>query len=67
MKTVKELIEELQKLDSTKIVVLQGCDCEGQWNGHIEDGITHPIIRDEYGITSDIEYSVQAVILGRDR
>ena len=34
--TVKDLIERLSVLPPDGIVVLEGCDCEGEWNGAIE-------------------------------
>lgn len=31
--TVKELISELEKIDSSSIVLLEGCDCIGNASG----------------------------------
>lgn len=55
MKTVKELIEVLEKVeDKNMLVMLMRCDCEGPWNGNIERLDTYqegPVLllkRDEY-------------------
>lgn len=34
--TVRELIEALSAIPSDTIVELEGCDCEGDWNGSID-------------------------------
>jgi hypothetical protein len=37
MKTVKELIEELNKIENKDLEVkTEGCDCYGDWSGNIE-------------------------------
>lgn len=37
MNTVKDLIEELQKIEDKNLVVhLEGCDCYQTWNGKIK-------------------------------
>lgn len=33
--TVADLMVKLSKLDPNAIVVLEGCDCEGEWNGEM--------------------------------
>lgn len=35
MKTIKELIDKLKEIDETKYVILEGCDCWGNWDGEI--------------------------------
>lgn len=50
MKTVKELIIELKKIDNKKAQVsLEGCDCYGDWNGDIEyytlDGVNYCLLK----------------------
>jgi len=37
IKTIKDLIAVLEKVEDKDIgVVLEGCDCTGNWNGKIE-------------------------------
>ena len=35
-RTVADLREKLQDLPADYVVVLEGCDCYGTWNGEIE-------------------------------
>jgi hypothetical protein len=35
--TVGELIRALRKIDRSKIVVLQGCDCLNEWDGRVTE------------------------------
>lgn len=45
--TVSELIEKLKTLPGNYGVVLEGCDCVGEWNGEID---TH---EDDYYVKKD--------------
>ena len=56
--TVRDLIKVLKEYDPESLVVLQGCDCEGNWNTEITSGEC----RDEKGNKNGKPF----VLLGRD-
>ena len=66
MKKVKELIAELQKQDPEKYVVVEGCDCEGNWSGEIMPCKTRELSYDQdYGWVPGQE-EFDAILLGRE-